>query len=638
MKRWLICSVVVLGVIFPALAADEDTKDSKKEEAAAVTTKAETQEEESPILRMAELRLDEYVVPARMINLPIPGKTRTVQDVLDRFEKWGKDDKIGAVLLDVGPLGLPLADLAEIQTAVRQTREAGKRVYAYVNAGGPNAFLLACAADEIALAPTGNVAIPGLGNRFPFLKGHYQMRGIEFDVITAGRFKYGGFVNRREPGEFFLEEFGAIFDSWIGDYKRMIVEGRGLSAEAVDEAVNIAIHDASEAQQRGLVDTLAFYDDYRERLLRREKMKLAPSDDRSLANVNSIQDLMELVNETLRAAEEARKAVGPKIAVLHARGPIVDFNLGAAAASTLICRDDFSKVVDELRKNKSIKAVVMHVDSPGGSAYASDVIWQKLRRLDDEKPLVVSMGFVAGSGGYYIACPGRRIFAQPTTLTGSIGVIGMFQSAWSMYNRLDYEWADMARGDRAMLGASHRAMSKEDRDFIQDYMNKIYDVFVERVAVTRKLPASEVRKIAEGRVWSGRDALEIGLVDELGGLAEAINAARELANIPPSAELKIVHYPRPSSLGEIFESMSGVSMGGLKVDEAWAALAQGLNAARPVTFDEQLMMFSRRLQPLCWMAVPDLLQPVAPLASEPWPLSRFPGADAPGGTAPRLIP
>jgi ClpP class serine protease len=214
----------------------------------------------------------------------------------------------------------------------------------------------------------------------------------------------------------------------------------------------------------------------------------------------------------------------------------------------------------------------------------------------------------------------------------------MFQSAWSMYNRLDYEWADMARGDRAMLGASHRAMPKEDRDFLQAYMNKIYEVFVERVAVTRKLPASEVRKIAEGRVWTGRDALEIGLVDELGGLAEAIDAARELANIPPSAELKIVHYPRPSSLGEIFESMSGVTMGGLTVNEAWAALAQGLNAARPVSFEEQLMMFSQRLQPLCWMAIPDLLEPAAPLATEAWPPSRFPGANLPGGAPVGLVP
>jgi ClpP class serine protease len=160
----------------------------------------------------------------------------------------------------------------------------------------------------------------------------------------------------------------------------------------------------------------------------------------------------------------------------------------------------------------------------------------------------------------------------------------------------------MARGDRALLGAPHRELAKEDRAFIQKYIDDFYGVFIERVAVTRKLPASEVRKIAEGRIWTGRDALEIGLVDELGGLADAIEAAREMAEIPPSAELKIVHYPRPSSLGEIFESFSAVDM-----DQVLATFAKGMNAARPVPFEEQLIIFSQRVQPLCWMAVPDWL-------------------------------
>jgi protease-4 len=314
--------------------------------------------------------------------------------------------------------------------------------------------------------------------------------------------------------------------------------------------------------------------------------------------------MFEMVNETLRKAEEARKAVGPKIAVLHARGPIVDFNLGAAFSSTFICRDDFGKVVDELRKNKSIKAVVMRIDSPGGSGYASDVIWKKLRRLGDEKPLVVSMGFVAGSGGYYIACPAHRIFAQPTTITGSIGVLGVFQSAWSLYNRMDYEFAEMARGDRALLGSPHRDMEKEDRAFLQDYIDNFYSIFIDRVAVTRKLPASEVRKIAEGRIWTGRDALTIGLVDELGGLADAIEAAREMAQIPPSAELKIVHYPRPSSLGEIFESFSSVS-----AEQTIEMFREGLSAAPVVGFEDQLMIFSAGVKPLCWMPIPAFAQP-----------------------------
>jgi len=593
---------------------DKDKEDGKEE-------KKEDAKPESPIKRLAELRIDEFVVPARAINLPLPRRTKTLQDVLDRFEEWGKDDHIGAVLLDVGNMSLSLPNVEELRAGMVRLQRADKKVTAFVNGGTPNGYLLACAADEIVLAPTGNIMIPGIGAVFPYLKGHYQMLGVEFEVIAAGRYKYPGFLNEREPNQYFREEYETILDSWIGDYKRMIVEDRNLSLDAVGAAVNVAIFNANQALQRGLVDTVAYYDECRDRLLRRDKLRRVRGDDRSLAHVNSIQDMMELVNTELRRQDDARKAVGPKVAVLHARGPIIDFNLGVGMASQVISRDTFVEVVDELRKNKSIKAVVMRVDSPGGSGYASDVIWQQLRRLNDEKPLVVSMGTVAGSGGYYISCPARRIFAHPTTITGSIGVLGVIASARSQINRMDVEMAEMRRGDRATLGSPHRSLSKEDRQFIQDYINDFYGVFVDRVAHTRRLPAEEVRKIAEGRVYTGRQALELGLVDELGGLTEAIEAARSMANIPRSAELKIVHYPRAGSLGEIFESLSAVS-----VDQALETFSKGLEAATPVSFEQQALLFSRTLQPLCWMAVPEFYEPQGAWGL-PWPATIAPSAD-----------
>jgi len=602
MKRWATIWILALGLVIPAYGLDEDKGDKSAEE----KVEAKAENTESPIPRLAELRLDQYLVPARMINLPLPGRTKTVQDVLDRFEKWSKDDKIGAVLLDLSLVNLSLPDVEELRGGIERLKKADKKVMAYLNGPTPQAYLLACAADEIAMGPTGAVVIPGIGRVFPFMKGYYQRLGIEFDVITAGRFKYPGFFNSRGPNEYFKEEFNAILDSWIGDYMQMIGVSRRLSPEQVQVVVNTALFDASAAQQHGLVDTLAYLDEYRTRVLRKEKMKRMRGEDDGLANVNSIQDLVELVNDAMQEAQEARKAVGPKVAVLHARGPIVDISLGAGFASSVISRDDFVKVLDELRKNKSIKAVVMRVDSPGGSGYASDVIWQKLRELDEEKPLVVTMGSVAGSGGYYIACPARRIFAQPTTITGSIGVLGVFQCAQSALNRADYELAEMARGHRALLGSAHKELHKDDRAFLQDYMDNFYSVFVDRVATTRKIPASEVRKIAEGRIYTGRQAKQIGLIDELGGLAEAIEAARAMANIPPSAEMKIVHYPRASSLGEMLGSLGAVSTGQLV-----EMFSKGGNAAPVVDFNQQLFLFSQRVQPLCWMGVPNFYQPEA---------------------------
>jgi len=650
MKRWaLVLAGMSLGALLAApLRAGADGDEDKK--SAVKEAKAET---ESPVRRLAELRLDEHVVPARMINLPLPGRTKTLQDLLEKMEEWSKDEKVGGVLLDLGPVALSYADIEELRSGIERLKKADKEVTAFLNAGSDMGYLLACAADEIAVAPTGFVGIPGIGRIFPFMKGYYQMRGVEFDVITAGRFKYPGFMNARQPNQYFQEEFDAILDSWIKDYKGMIAAGRKLSPEAVDAAVDRALFDANEALQHGLVDKLAYYDEYRERLLSRGKMKRYRGDEDSLANVNSIQDFVELINKELEKAQEARKAVGPKIAVLHARGPIIDFSLGAGLASQVISRDDFVKVIEDLRKNDSIKAVVMRVDSPGGSGYASDVIWKRLKALDDEKPLVVSMGTVAGSGGYYIACPARRIFAQPTTITGSIGVLGILQCAWSQFNRMDVELAPMERGARSLLGSPHTELSKEDRELIQTWMNNFYSIFIDRVASTRKLPEERVRQIAEGRIYTGRDALEIGLVDELGGMKEAIAAAREMANIPPSAELRIVHYPRPSSLGEFLGSIGSISMDqglasvglggaasdrgprgafaggpGLGIDRALAAYQYATMAAPALSFDQQALLFSRRPQALCWMAMPEFYLPTP--ASAAWAL--------PGGAPPLDAP
>lgn len=601
LKWWLI-----LGLFAAPLAADEEESQTGDEQKALAEEKDKAGDKEkapaeSPIKRLVELRLDEFVVPARAINIPLPGRTRTVQDVLDRLEQWSKDDKVGGLLLDVGGLALSLPDVEELRAGVQRVRDSGKKVTAYFNDGSPNAYLLASAADEVVMAPTGGVALPGVGSVFPFLKGHFQMMGVEFDVITAGRYKYPGFMNERGPTPFFEEEFNAILDGWIEDYKNILASSRKLSREAVDDIVDTALFDANQSVQRGLADHLAYYDECRDRILRRDKLRKFQSTERSLANVNSLQDFMEMINDEMRRQDDARKAVGPKIAVLHARGPIIDMNLGAGMASQVISRDAFVEVVEELRKNKSIKAVVMRVDSPGGSGYASDVIWQQLRRLNEEKPLVVSMGRVAGSGGYYIACPARRIFAQPTTITGSIGVLGIFQLAQSKFNRMDYELYEMKRGDRATLGSPHRAMSKEDRQFIQDYINDFYGIFIDRVATTRRLPAAEVRKIAEGRIYTGRQAKEIGLVDELGGLAEAIASARQMANIPASAELKIVHYPRSSSFGELFESLGAISM-----EQAMNTFLQATSAAPTAPFDQQALFFSQSTKPLCWMGIPSL--------------------------------
>jgi protease-4 len=208
------------------------------------------------------------------------------------------------------------------------------------------------------------------------------------------------------------------------------------------------------------------------------------------------------------------------------------------------------------------------------------------------------MGTVAGSGGYYIACPGRLIYSEPTTITGSIGVLAILPNQASALNRSDINVHEMTRGARALFGAGFRDMLPEDRDFLQKYILDFYEVFLDRVADGRKMPKNEVRKLAEGRIYTGRQALEVGLVDRLGGLDDAIAAAREFANIPASAEIKLVDYPRPATFGEFFESLAGVNM--------MSQMATMAQAPTPIiSFDSQVRFFGTSTAPLCWMGIPD---------------------------------
>ena len=615
-RRWTVWMMLgALAAVPVALAGEEKAdqdEEAAKEEVEKADEAAKKDKTEELVKKMAELTLDHNVVTARALNIAWSGKTKTLREVMETLEEWSEKEEIGAVMLNITDCYLSMPDVQELRQGIAKLKEKDKKVFAYCQAG-PAGYLLACAADEICIAPTGDVILPGLGAVIPFMQGYYQMIGLEYEVITAGKYKYPGIINRREPDKYFKEEIGALLDSWFDEYVNIIAESRKLDREKVLGIIDQALLDADEAVQRGLVDHQAYLTEYRDRVLRRERMKKYKDYETDWSQINSLQDILNMMSREWQKEKERREAVGPKIAVLNARGVIIDVSLGPAFATMLICRDDFIKTIEEIRKNKSIKGVVLRIDSPGGSGYASDAIWRKLVELDQEKPLVVSMGRVAGSGGYYIAVPGRLIFAQPTTITGSIGVLGIFRSAWSAMNRTDFNLIFMKRGARALLGSGYRPLPKKDRAFIQKYMDDFYDVFIDRVARGRKMAREQVRDIAEGRVYTGRDALEIGLVDRLGGLDDAVEAVREMANIPPSAKLRLVQYPRMSSLGEFVAGFGpGASVGGLNADGALGTFMNMFQTAdvppKPLTFEKQLKLFSQTARPLCWMGLPDLHQ------------------------------
>ena len=614
-RSWIVGLMLWVLAATPVAMADEE-KTAKDQAAAEEVQKADEQADqdqaEDLVKKMAELTLDHNVVPARMLNLPWAGKTRTLREVMEKLDQWSQKDEIGAVMLNITYFYLPLADVEELRQGIAKLKDEGKKVFVYLHVSSPEGYLLACAADEICLAPVGAVILPGFGYSFPFMQGHFQMRGLEYDVLTAGKYKYPGFVNQREPNKYFKDEFGALLDSWFEDYVNMVCQGRELKPDKVRKMVDQAVLKADQALQRGLADHVASLSDYRDRLLRREGMKPYEGDEVDWSQINSVQDVLNMMSREWQKEKERREAVGPKIAVLHARGPFIDVSLGPAYATMIICRDDMLKTIEEIRRNKSIKGVVLRIDSPGGSGYASSAIYHKLMELDQDKPLVVSMGRVAASAGYHIACPARMIFAQPTTITGSIGVLGIVRSAWSALNRADYNLAFMQRGARALLARGYRPLPKEDRAFIQKLIDNSYDDFIDDVARGRKMAREQVRELAGGRVYSGRDALKVGLIDRLGGLEDAVEAVREMAGIPAEAKLRLVHYPRMASLGEFVAGFGGTGtpLSDMSADTEDNGLINMLGLAEatagPLSWEKQLELLSQTVKPLYWMPAPDL--------------------------------
>ena len=293
----ILTAVFVLCSLCPLSVRADDDQDKGKEE-------QKKKEKADPIKRLVEIRIDPFLVAARAINIPLPTRVKTMRDLMERIEKLAEDDSVGAVLLNMDGLMLPLPDVEELRASITAFRESGKKVHAFLNSGDPNGYLLACCADEIAIAPSGSLIVPGLGRLFPFMRGMFQMQGFEYDVITAGAFKYPGFVNRREPNKYFKQEFDEIMDSWFDDYVRMIADGRDLSSEDVKKIIDIALFDAQEAQNHGLVDVISYYEDYRDRILRREKFKKGRAAGSDVSKITSLQDLLTYFKKEGEKAQE----------------------------------------------------------------------------------------------------------------------------------------------------------------------------------------------------------------------------------------------------------------------------------------------------------------------------------------------
>ena len=456
-----------------------------------------------------------------------------LNDIIANIDYAKNDPNISGIFFELSSIGTSTANIEELRHHIVSFKESGKFVITYSETMAQNAYYLATAGDEIYLNPDGMLDIHGMASQIMFYKNLLDKLDIEIQIIRGPNNKFKSAV---EP--YFLdkmsdanrEQMTKLLNSMWNQVVNDINVSRGISIERLNElADNLSLtFDAKVALEENFVDGLY----YRDQIIARIK---------ELAGIDNSKKINILTNAQYASARPAPKAKADKIAVIYANGQIID---GEGNDNT-IGSITLSKAIREARENKKVKAIVMRVNSPGGSALASEVIRREVELAKAEKPFIISMGSYAASGGYWISSEGDYIFADPTTLTGSIGVFGTFPNAKKFLNeRVGLTFDVVKTNENADFGSITEPLTDYQKAMLQKYVGNTYNDFTSLVARTRGLRQSYVDSIGQGRVWTGADALELGLVDEMGGLDKAIEYAAQAAKL---TDYSIKDYPKQES-------------------------------------------------------------------------------------------
>lgn len=458
-----------------------------------------------------------------------------LDDILSSIKKAKENDKIKGIYLNPSSLSASFASLEEIRNALLDFKKSKKFIVAYADQYTQGMYYLATVADKIIVNPQGSLTWHGLASEPIFYKDLLSKLGIEMQV-----FKVGSYKSAVEPytstsmSEANREQVSAYINSIWGKLLSDVSASRKISVDSLNSYANkiMELQPAKEYMKCGLVDTLMYKDGVLSYL-----KKLTDRDDDEKLKTHSLSDMIN-VNKNV-----PKDKSGNVIAVYYAYGDIVD---GASTTTSNYINSD--KVIADLRKLKEdddVKAVVLRVNSPGGSAFASEQIWHEVVSIKEKKPVVVSMGDYAASGGYYISCGASYIIADPMTLTGSIGIFGMFPNMEGLLtDKLGLHFDVVKTNKFSDMGNFSRPFNNDEKEALQNYINNGYNLFIKRCADGRNKSVEEIEKIAQGRVWTGEMAKNIGLVDELGGIDSAIDKAASLAKIKSYTTLK---YPSKSN-------------------------------------------------------------------------------------------
>ncbi len=488
----------------------------------------------------------------------------TLPDVWQTLRKAAADPRIRAVVFEPGSLSVGWAKLDEIHADLLAFRKSGKPLYAYLRSPDFREFYLAAAADRIYMAPEDSLDLKGLRLETMYVKDTLDKLGLKMDVIHAGKYKDAGdMFTRTSMSPETREVLSQVLDSFYGDLVSTIASGRRMRPDAVREWIDQGPLSGDQAVASGLVDRLTFPGDMRsdlEKRLGQSELTTVPFRTYSKVSASSVPGFE-----------------GPnRIALIAAEGMIVRGRGNDGFSDGLLTSGAFDSVLRDVGDDPSVKGVLLRVDSPGGDGVASDEMLHAARALSKKKPLVVSMSDYAASGGYFISMTGDPIVAYPNTITGSIGVVYSRLSAHGLYGKLGIQKDFLQRGRFAGIDSDYSELSPEEHDKISSEITRFYQAFLQRVASGRKRAPAEIEPLAQGRVWLGSQALQNGLVNELGGLDKAIEILKKRAGLQASAKIEIVAYPaRKSILSMLLSHSEEAPLADARVRELFAMVPGG---------------------------------------------------------------
>jgi protease-4 len=488
----------------------------------------------------------------------------TVHSIVESLRKAKVDDRVSGVLLKPTGFTTPFwGKVQEVRDAVLDFRTSGKPLYAYLEHASDRDYYLATAADRVFLMPASSLDLTGVATYQLFLRGTLDKVGVYPDLHHVGDYKTAVNTFTEKGYTSAHKEMDASVN--LSLYEQL-VEGVAQGRKKTDDEVRRLIDDGpflpSDALRAGLIDEVGYEDEAKSKL----REASGASDDHEIEG----HDYARISPDSLGLQR------GPRIGVIYASGAIVSGKSGYDPVNgSTVGSETLIDAIKLARKDSSLRALVLRIDSPGGSSLASDAIWHELTRAtttEPNRPLIASMSDLAASGGYYLAMAAESIVAQPSTLTGSIGIYGGKYVTGGLYEKLGATIDSTSRGKRAEINSPARRYSPDEVGKLDEHLRTFYGEFVGKVAASRGKNTAEIERVAQGRVWTGRQALDNGLVDALGGLGRAVMLAKERAKIAPDAEVELVVFPPQRSVYELLsEQLSGSGVEGQAAMGQWMA-------------------------------------------------------------------